>query len=99
MIRDAAGCCCSQSWEVLQTEGDAALLEEVNDWQLVVQDFLGGELGGWASEHNVNAVYYTGRSLDDALSESISGEIFLFVVTCEFQSVCCVALCFVAGVV
>ena len=30
-----------------------------------------------------NLKYITGRSIDDALEESISGEIFLFVVTCE----------------
>lgn len=78
---------------MLQTEGDAALLEEVNEWQLLVQDFLEGELGGWEPEHGINAVYYTGRSLDDALSESVSGEIFLFVVTCESEDfrglLCC----------
>ena len=27
--------------------------------------------------------YITGRSIDDALDESLSGEIFLFIVTCE----------------
>lgn len=63
-----------------QTEGDLALLAEVNEWQLIVQDFLEVELGGWSPEYN--AVYYTGRSLDDALAESVSGEIFLFVITC-----------------
>lgn len=30
-----------------------------------------------------NVKYMTGRSIDDALEESISGEVFLFIVTCE----------------
>lgn len=30
-----------------------------------------------------NVKYMTGRSIDDALEESISGETFLFIVTCE----------------
>ena len=32
---------------------------------------------------NLNVVYKTARSNDDAVAESVSGEVFLFVITCE----------------
>lgn len=31
----------------------------------------------------LNVFYLTSRSTDDALAESVSGEIFLFITTCE----------------
>lgn len=31
----------------------------------------------------IDLTYLTGRSIDDALAESLSGEIFLFVITCK----------------
>lgn len=34
-----------------------------------------------------NVRYYTGRSIDDALAASVSGETFLFVITCEFYTI------------
>ena len=44
------------------------------------QDFMKEQ----AEEYNsiFGIAYITGRSIDDALNESISGEIFLFVATC-----------------
>lgn len=34
----------------------------------------------------LNVFYITSRSIDDALGESIGGEIILFVITCELHS-------------
>lgn len=34
----------------------------------------------------LNVFYITSRSIDDALEESVSGEIFLFITTCELES-------------
>lgn len=31
----------------------------------------------------VDVYYFTSRSIDDALSESVSGEIYLFITACE----------------
>lgn len=31
----------------------------------------------------MNVLYLTSRSTDDALAESVSGEMFLFITTCE----------------
>lgn len=56
---------------------DAAL-----DWQLAVQEFMGDEAERVGAQ-GLNVVYSTSRSMDDALSESVSGEIYLFVATCE----------------
>ena len=56
----------------------------------------GADVKGWQGEfeklmeeaaisfHDIfNVKYLTGRSLSDALNESLSGELFLFVITCE----------------
>lgn len=52
------------------------------DWEGAFQDEMEKESDS-VTIFNFN--YYTGRSIDDALEESTSGEIFLFVITCEFR--------------
>lgn len=52
------------------------------EWLEVLQDYLGAEVEDMEAE-GVDMVYFTSRSLDDALAESVAGEIFLFVATCE----------------
>lgn len=47
------------------------------------QDLIVDEADNFG-ELNIN--YFTGRSIDDALAESVSGEIFLFIATCAYQS-------------
>lgn len=51
-------------------------------WEGAFQDAL-GELSEAVTIFDVN--YFTGRSIDDALEESTSGEVFLFVITCELR--------------
>ena len=43
------------------------------------QDLIEAEQDNYG---DLNIEYMTGRSLDDGLEESVSGEIFLFVATC-----------------
>lgn len=62
---------------------DEAELESAAEWELELQNFFGDEAGAIREEDGVNVVYFTSRSLDDALGESVSGEIFLFGTTCE----------------
>ena len=40
-----------------------------------------GEEAGYYDIFNIK--YFTGRSIGDALNESLSGELFLFGITCE----------------
>lgn len=47
-------------------------------WQTGFQDLIAEEAENY-DDLNIN--YFTGRSIDDALEESVSGEIFLFVAT------------------
>ncbi len=46
-------------------------------------DNLGTDAGDAGISATFNLRYFTGRSLDDALAASVSGETFLFVITCE----------------
>lgn len=71
-----------QAYALEKTIGDEAQEEVALEWLDVFQDYLGDETGS-VEEEGVNIVYFTSRSLDDALSESVAGEIFLFVATCE----------------
>eukprot|EP00904_Undaria_pinnatifida_P008217 jgi/Undpi1/4525/HiC_scaffold_18.g07879.m1 len=51
---------------------------DISDWQAEFQELMGEE----ASKSDVfNIKYFTGRSISDALNESLSGELFLFVIT------------------
>ena len=53
---------------------------EVYEWEGLFQDRMRKKA---AEIESLNVAYFTGRSMDDSLAESVSGEIFLFVVTCE----------------
>lgn len=53
---------------------------EVYEWEGLFQDRMRKKA---AEIESVNVAYFTGRSMDDSLAESVSGEVFLFVVTCE----------------
>ncbi|CAM9472608.1 unnamed protein product [Ascophyllum nodosum] len=63
---------------VLDTTTDDAD-EEANEWMTDYQDFMKEQAEEYSSILGIE--YITGRSIDDALNESISGEIFLFVAT------------------
>lgn len=55
---------------------------DVSGWQAEFQELMGAE----AENHDVfNIKYLTARSISDALNESLSGELFLFVITCELM--------------
>lgn len=47
------------------------------------QDTLGETAADFADDLNV--FYFTSRATDDALADSISGEVVLFVITCKFR--------------
>lgn len=66
----------TQSYSMRQSDG---LEDEVSDWQADYQDLLDEEADTYSAILNVK--YLTGRSIDDALAESITGEIYLFVAT------------------
>ncbi|CAM9472679.1 unnamed protein product, partial [Ascophyllum nodosum] len=53
--------------------------EEANEWMANYQDFMKEQTDEYSSIFGIE--YITGRSIEDALNESISGEIFLFVAT------------------
>lgn len=53
---------------------------EIEEWQEDFQDAMAGEVD---NADLFNLYYFTERSIDDALAESLSGEIFLFITTCE----------------
>lgn len=53
---------------------------EIEEWQEDFQDAMAGEVDNY-DIFTLN--YLTDRSIDDALAESLSGEIFLFITTCE----------------
>lgn len=71
-----------QSYALEKTIGDEAQEEVALEWLGVLQDYLGGETENVEAE-GADMVYFTSRSLDDALAESVAGETFLFVATCE----------------
>lgn len=52
-------------------------------WQKKFQDLMAVEVHRYSD--TFQAFYRTGRSLADALEESVSGEVFLFVITCKWQ--------------
>lgn len=63
---------------ITASEGEAR--EEALDWMMKFVELLEEEAG--MNGDTFNVVYRTGRSIDDALAESISGEIILFAATC-----------------
>ena len=67
----------------LQTSTDdgADINADVDEWEADFPDLLEGEVDSYASV--VNVKYPTSRSIDDALGESVGGEIPLFIATCE----------------
>ncbi|CAM9472819.1 unnamed protein product [Ascophyllum nodosum] len=67
-----------QTYALDTTTDDAD--EEANEWMTDYQDFMKEQAEEYNSIFGIE--YITGRSIDDALNESISGEIFLFVATC-----------------
>lgn len=56
--------------------------EEALAWQQEFQDLFADDADSYSDTFTV--VYFTGRSIDDALEESVTGEIFLFITTCAF---------------
>eukprot|EP00752_Nemacystus_decipiens_P014689 g13085.t1 len=80
-----------QSYALEKTIGDEAQEEVALEWLGVLQDYLGEEAEGVGAE-GINMVYFTSRSLDDALAESVAGEVFLFVATYVVM-ILCVMLC------
>lgn len=72
-----------QTYELdADTDESAPINDDVHAWQGDFQDLLEAE----AENMDVfNIHYLTSRSIDDALEESVSGEIFLFITTCELK--------------
>lgn len=71
-----------QSYELETSLGDDMEQEEAYEWEGTFQDVLAGEIG---KVDTLNVRYFSGRSTDDALRESVSSESFLFLITCEFR--------------
>lgn len=53
----------------------------VSRWQGYFETLMARETANFEDVFNIK--YLTGRSISDALNESLSGELFLFVITCE----------------
>lgn len=71
----------TQSYEVAASLSVDDEYGEVYEWEGLFQDRMRRKA---AEIESLNVAYFTGRSMDDSLAESVSGEIFLFGVTCEF---------------
>ena len=63
---------------------------EVYEWEGLFQDRMKTKA---AEIESLNVAYFTGRSMDDSLAESVSGEVFLFGVTCELTLSLPLSLC------
>lgn len=61
-------------------EDEDEVYDNIWEWFLEFQDLLEEESD---ADDVYNIQYLTARSIDDALDESISGEISLFIATCE----------------
>lgn len=70
----------AQSYEVAASLSVDDEYGEVYEWEGLFQDRMRQKAAG---VDTLNVAYFTGRSMDDSLAESVSGEVFLFVVTCE----------------
>lgn len=81
---DVSGATALTQTYALQSEDDedgeenTETYEDILDWQLEFQDLLEEESD---ADDVFNILYLTGRSIDDALNESVSGEIPLFFTT------------------
>lgn len=53
---------------------------ETLDWLQEFIDLMDDEVDNYKDTFTL--VYLTGRSIDDALEESVTGEVFLFIITC-----------------
>ena len=70
-----------QTYELNKRQrGGSAVNTSVREWQAKFQELMGEEAGYYDI---FNIKYFTGRSIGDALNESLSGELFLFGITCE----------------
>ena len=56
--------------------------DDANDWMADFQDFMKDQEDEY--ESTIGIEYITSRSIEDALTESVSGESFLFVTTCAY---------------
>lgn len=74
-------CICYFQIYLLDTNTDEAE-EDAFEWMAKFQDFMEDEADEYESFFGIT--YITSRSIDDALEESVSGEISLFVTTCAF---------------
>ena len=61
--------------------GDAE--DDANEWMADFQDFMKDQDEEY--ESTIGIEYITSRSIEDALTESVSGESFLFVTTCAYR--------------
>lgn len=68
-------------YELTAVDADDNITGVVESWEADFQGLMSEVADSFSSTFNV--VYRTGRSIDDALEESISGELYLFVTTCE----------------
>lgn len=69
-----------QSYELEMSIYSGAGSEAVLEWEEKMQDLMADE----ADELDyLNLVYFTGRSIDDALEESVSGDVHLLIMICE----------------
>lgn len=86
-----------QTYELASSsDDDADINDVVLDWEANFQDLMEDKAESYSSIFTV--LYLTGRSIDDALAESVSGEIYLFIATCEKRPLgsrfaCFIALC------
>ena len=56
--------------------------DDANEWMADFQDFMKDQDEEY--ESTIGIEYITSRSIEDALTESVSGESFLFVTTCAY---------------
>lgn len=66
-----------------EKRADTAANVSAREWQGEFQELMAAAAISYDGVFNVK--YMTGRSLNDALNESLSGELFLFVITCEWS--------------
>lgn len=56
--------------------------DDAYEWTADFQDFMKDQNEEY--ESTIGIEYITSRSIEDALTESVSGEAFLFVITCAY---------------
>lgn len=65
-----------------EDDDDTEVFDDILAWQTGFQDLLGEASD---AEEIFNIQYITGRSIKDALDESISGEMSLYIATCKWE--------------